>query len=566
MSEYRMIGDPYLKFCSHSELEEIEARRLAWNIGNSEFYQMLDRWFSNFDEKDKSLALKILLNVQYFNKNFFEERIRLLRGAVYRFLNETDRSWDNVLLVLPDGHGDSADRHAYDLIKNWGLKSTQIVNASSLAACLESDSVLVFFNDTHGTGNQFLREMSSQINIGGAAAVFILAITIAAKAMRRFKMEIPDVHVVPDCATLGAREIFTASEYRRIQEIGAKIYPSHPVGYGESALLTAYYFQCPNNSLPLIWADGLNNLSGGKAFPWNPLFPYKPKTKESRAVASAEVLAVIGTELLTKRANWVWKEDEIIAIQRHIATWDLASAVFYETANRWFKNFLESEKSAAIQLFLATRYLNVDKIRSGIRELRKQILTDIKRAGGDISDILLVTTGDHKNSVYHYEYELLKGWGLHGEQVCSVRDLSQDKVIDKTLVFFYHTRSSANHFFKTYPSVLENLVPRAIFFAAYSMSESAKSEFAARDPKLKFACLEEVSQSVEQLLLPDTRSQLEAIWKSVASAEKGSDPAFLAAYYFQCPESSHPLLWHDKVARGQTRQWRPLFRIVRPPA
>jgi hypothetical protein len=49
------------------------------------------------------------------------------------------------------------------------------------------------------------------------------------------------------------------------------------MGYGGAALLTAYYFQCPNNTLPIIWADGENNRTNDHAYKWSPLFPYLPK-------------------------------------------------------------------------------------------------------------------------------------------------------------------------------------------------------------------------------------------------------------------------------------------------
>ena len=58
------------------------------------------------------------------------------------------------------------------------------------------------------------------------------------------------------------------------------VYPKGALGYSNSGLLLAYSHQCPNNTLPIIWANGVNNeVDGKKGCPWNPLFEYK-KTKK----------------------------------------------------------------------------------------------------------------------------------------------------------------------------------------------------------------------------------------------------------------------------------------------
>jgi len=561
-----MICDPFLRSLPAGELDEIEARRLAWHIDSAEFYARLDRWFANFGGQDKPLALKILLNVQYYNQRVLEERMQGLKVPVLQFLRETDRSWENVLLVLPDGIGDSADKHAYDLIKGWSIPEKQIIRAGALSKYAGPDRVVIFFNDTHGTGNQFLRQMLGTNAIDNFAAVFILAFTIGEKAIRRFKSEVKGVRLVPDCATPDARDIFSAAEFRRIREIGAKVYPTHPVGYGDGALLTAYYFQCPNNSLPLIWADGSNNVVDGKEYAWSPLFPYRPKVREARPASPAEGRAAVTASLLTTSTPWPWTADEIDLVERQIGTWGLVSDTFYETVGRWFANFSAEDKPLAFKVFCAIRYLNIDKNRAGIRELRKTILTNIKQAGGDVSDILLVTTGDHKNSVYHYEFEMMKGWGLSVDQVCSIKELSQDKVIDKTLVFFYHTRVSAGHFLKTHLASLQQLVPRTVVIAAYAMSETAKAEFKTALGDVVFACVGDVSESAVKRLGEPDASALDAICASSGVAVADGRAAFLAAYYFQCPQESHPALWSEAGSSVTARKWEPLFRHICPPA
>src|SRR5262249_34829079 len=159
---------------------------------------------------------------------------------------------------------------------------SRVVELSRLPEHDVSQTLLVLFNDTHGSGNQFIREVWPAVDglQERPPAVFVAAVTIAKEAIKRFATQLPGVHVIPGMPTPNARDLFSAETYARLKAIGERVYPKHPVGYGGTALLSAYYFQCPNNTLPLIWADGENNAVDGRAYPWFPLRRYHPKVTE----------------------------------------------------------------------------------------------------------------------------------------------------------------------------------------------------------------------------------------------------------------------------------------------
>ena len=309
MSERPKFVDPFLANLSSSVQQELEERRRAWGKSRKRFCRRLDRWFSNFEDRDKPLALKILLAIQYYTKRQLEERIEQLRAPLDRYLYVTERTMDHIRLIVPNERADSADLFAYNATKIWGLRRRQIIRVQDISE-QDKGKIFVFFNDTHGTGNQFIREhiniiqkqLQQQVNkqkqkktksentnpenmtpefvepVGLAGIeLFIMSISIAQGALKRFKKEAPHAHLVPDRASPSALDTFTAADFKRIRELGTQVYPPHPIGFGDAALLTAYHYQCPNNSLPLIWADGKNNEVGGAAFPWRPLFRYRPK-------------------------------------------------------------------------------------------------------------------------------------------------------------------------------------------------------------------------------------------------------------------------------------------------
>ena len=254
-----------------------------WGLDNHEFWARVDNWFNNFDaEGEKKVALKIFSQLDYYSPSRFNGRIKQLTQSVERHLYRLGRTQDDVVLVTPEGAADSADRHAYDVVKEWRILRNQVVSIDQLDARKFRNPIFVVFNDTHGSGNQFLRDIWSKLGEYGEHSIYVLAISIAEEALQSFRQNAPNVHVIPHIHVDSARTQFNAAEFAVIEEIGRRVYPPHPLGYGATALNVAYYFQCPNNTLPVVWADGDNNLSQGSAYPWNPLFPYntKPKREE----------------------------------------------------------------------------------------------------------------------------------------------------------------------------------------------------------------------------------------------------------------------------------------------
>jgi hypothetical protein len=182
----------------------------------------------------------------------------------------------DVFILTPELRGDSADAHAYALTKEWGIHQDRIITLDRLATVDFGTAPIVIFNDTHGSGNQFMRDWFPKIRQLKRNSIFLVAIVIAPPAFKTFKDELKGITVIPDQPALTAKQApFTPQDLACLRKIGKLVYPKHPLGWGGCALTTAYYFQCPNNSLPVIWADGSNN---DKGYPWNPLFRYKPKT------------------------------------------------------------------------------------------------------------------------------------------------------------------------------------------------------------------------------------------------------------------------------------------------
>lgn len=283
---------PYLKHLQQAELSELAERCRRWSMHETEFASRLDRWFGNFDEpSDFPLALNVIKALQYYSEAEFLALLASRQQAVQRHLLKLNLDPNRIYFAVPDDLADSASRHAHPLAKVWKLPNERFLPFSKLAQMpnLGAQDSLVLFNDTYGSGRQFMREAWPQVApwLDRLGAVMIVGAVIAEEALALFKQEAKhgakSAYILPQVANLGVKKSaeFSSAEVQRLQELGALVFAKHPLGFGECGLLLAYYFQCPNNSLPLIWADGKNNALAGKhVWPWEALFAYQGKTKE----------------------------------------------------------------------------------------------------------------------------------------------------------------------------------------------------------------------------------------------------------------------------------------------
>ncbi len=267
--------DPFLRGLDQSQITKIQRRMEAWGLLNASFSKNVDNWFGNFERpEDKQLAMKLFHQLEYYDHKSFSDQLERRYTAVKHHMRATNNTPSDIVVVTPNGGGDSADRHAYDLIKQWDIPQGQVCAVGDLSQRNCQRPIFIVFNDTHGTGDQFLREMWPHLSGFPPSQIFVLAIAISKDALKKFRQEMPGVHVLPRIPVVDVWSSFTGDECNRIRAIGEEVYPKHPMGYGEAGLLVAYYFQCPNNTLPIIWADSTNNDAGCE---WSPLFPYKPK-------------------------------------------------------------------------------------------------------------------------------------------------------------------------------------------------------------------------------------------------------------------------------------------------
>lgn len=292
----------YLKILGEAELQQLAARCSTWGMNEAEFAIRISDWFDNFEQQDWPLALKVILALEYHNEAGFHRLLKKRQEMVQRHLLKAGLDPQRVVFAVPDDLADSATRHAHPISKVWQLPNERFISFAQLAqlgqAGLGNLDTLILFNDTYGSGRQFMRDVWPQVvpQIGRVGAVLIVGAAMAKEALDLFGREAHGAQVIPNYPVASVNHLpgFTAFEVARLQELGRLVYGKHPFGFGGCGLLLAYHFQCPNNSLPLIWADGVNNaLAGQHTFPWTALFPYLTKARAVTQAASGSTLAPV---------------------------------------------------------------------------------------------------------------------------------------------------------------------------------------------------------------------------------------------------------------------------------
>ncbi|MDH4944429.1 tetratricopeptide repeat protein [Sulfurimonas sp. C5] len=302
------------------ELENLVKKIEEFELDQQKFVN----WFSNFkDPKEYELALKLFDLIDFRNSKRLIDTIKTYKTQIDQCKYELDKK--NIILVSSDENTDSSNRFIYDLAKEWKIHENNVFKASELKEDILKDSsnFFIFFNDTHGTGNQFVTEFKDIIESIDEKNCAIICITITDIALKRFQEEFSDIAFIqPNFQSTKniqkhhAEQKLTQEELDLIKKLGEKVYPSHPLGYKESSLLIAYSHQCPNNTLPIIWANGENNEVKAKAYPWHPLFEYKKIKKE--IARSQEVDEKNLTALPPRNPDFIGRVDELKAIQENL--------------------------------------------------------------------------------------------------------------------------------------------------------------------------------------------------------------------------------------------------------
>jgi hypothetical protein len=258
-------------------------------------------WLLQFgNPSDQRLMLKLLNGLRFYNGEDLRAQLRSLHSYVLRDLKES-HGYDytfkgrqqvrNDLVVTALDDGGSGATHLLKPYRDENRIATGLVVpatdvAGAISAAKAPTRALLILEDFIGTGKtaeRRLRRLHDLFYDGSVPVdldVYVLVITGFDEAAARVRAAleklgwVAHVHVAnpldaADRCFSDSSRIFTDDAERQAARAlavdrGRRLVGSQPLGHEDTEALVAFESRCPNNTLPILWADSDT---------WTPLFP-----------------------------------------------------------------------------------------------------------------------------------------------------------------------------------------------------------------------------------------------------------------------------------------------------
>ena len=255
----------------------------------------IQAWLDQFPAAaDQRLMLKLLQNVEFFGGALVRKKLLEIDGIVRRVAAERkgERELPHLRTVVTylDGPAKSGAHYARLYCEESGIRPMDVVERAALRARLEADDgvrALVVIDDFVGTGGSAakgLREMHDAVaDVVRARGIKVILAAIVAhpagwKHVQAAAEELK-FGVLPHCCEMlddshrlfgpKSRAFPDVDERSRAQELakvrGSLVEKTWPTGHGGLELAVVFERGCPNNTLPILWAESSTPK-------WMPLF------------------------------------------------------------------------------------------------------------------------------------------------------------------------------------------------------------------------------------------------------------------------------------------------------
>jgi hypothetical protein len=244
-------------------------------------------WLNQFGEAtDQRIMFTLLENLRFYSSTNVRAKLREAHGIVIREIASRgivrqDRGGqkraDNVLITYLGQAGKSGPHYVRLYADENRIYINRIVDPHTLRAALaevEDLHGLVIVDDFVGTGTQASASLHRIFTDAGEVlqergiTVFLTCVSGFANAAEAIEAAMPGTSslVVHLCDPLSESDrcfsptstVFdNAIDRQRAQEIatriGLRLEKRHPLGYGDCQSLVIFEYNCPNNTLPILW-------------------------------------------------------------------------------------------------------------------------------------------------------------------------------------------------------------------------------------------------------------------------------------------------------------------------
>jgi hypothetical protein len=251
-------------------------------------------WLEQFDDYvSQRLMFKVLQGLRFYSDDQMRAKMReahgIVRRGLVRRIEKGKRKRGDILISYLDGPGKSGGgRYAKLYADENGIYYKNVVERSKLAEVVsqrEDLQALVFVDDFIGTGESAqtyfkrLAKESGRVLRESGLKIYFIVVTGFQEGQSRVEETIAECNLpieVHICDPLDSsakcfsedsqifpNETERLQAMRIAQEHGARIVKHNPLGYGDCQTAIVFPDSCPNNNLPILWAESKD---------WRPLF------------------------------------------------------------------------------------------------------------------------------------------------------------------------------------------------------------------------------------------------------------------------------------------------------
>lgn len=245
------------------------------------------KWLACFQDSEVSLALRICERLKFYT----DAEIRDICSDIAKKIRSLIGGEFEKTIFYPLGISSSASgsNFLYSLRKELKLDESHFPQ-KEMDCYLHCDCNLIFIDDIIGSGKQAVGFYKKYLK-GTEAKCYYFSLLGFENGISKVRQETGFIQVMSG-RILSAENrvfdscsrVFTAEERESIKRIcekyGRKLYKDHPLGYDDTEALIVFPHNCPNNTLPLIWA-GENNEGAAGEIHWHPLWERKKRIDDN---------------------------------------------------------------------------------------------------------------------------------------------------------------------------------------------------------------------------------------------------------------------------------------------
>lgn len=268
-------------------------------------------WILQFDPEHHALATKIFLQLRYYGSDEIQAYCKTLYSRLPKDLKSNSSRIRKAAFIGFGGPADSSAMILYHYRIANSIPESQFASLENVreliqhaAADGERFEYLYFIDDFIGTGGQAANILSDEVDqirhLVTVPSIEFHALFGFADGIERVQREVGiKVQVVVtltdkdkvfhEASGIVAKDYFALQRVRDIiRTYGERLYPVGPLGYGGSQARISFFYNTPNNTLPIVWA---------RSERWIPLLPRTESKPDHEATREEKAIIVLLTTL-----------------------------------------------------------------------------------------------------------------------------------------------------------------------------------------------------------------------------------------------------------------------------